>query len=98
MDIATTTMPAPPGGIERGGPDSAGPATGHQGGAVPAAETAGPHTTRLELDIDEATDRVIGRIVDTVTGDVIQQVPREEVVRLIARARELIGRLFDETV
>lgn len=70
-----------------------------------AAQSASPffepalarRETRLELDIDEATQRVVGRFVDAETGEVVRQVPPEEVIRLLARARELLGAILDET-
>lgn len=46
---------------------------------------------RLELDIDRKSGRMIGRIKDRETGELIKQVPSEEMVRLLAKARETIG-------
>ena len=52
---------------------------------------------RTELDVDRPTGLVIGRLVDFETGRVVQQVPSEEAVRILERARQLIGAILDKT-
>jgi hypothetical protein len=54
--------------------------------------------TRMELDIDKPTGRFIGRIVESETGAVVAQVPSEEIIRLLEKTRELVGKLLDKTV
>lgn len=57
-----------------------------------------PGNTQLELAIDNSTGRVIGRIVDTDSGKLVAQIPSEEMLRLIARTKELFGDLVNEKV
>ena len=68
-----------------------------EGGAVRRASPAGPET-RLQIRLDEASGRVVGRYVDVRTGRVVGQVPSEEMLRLLARAREHISRLLDQRI
>jgi flagellar protein FlaG len=55
-----------------------------------------PLPAHVELDIDRGSGRVVGRFIDNQTGDIVRQVPTEEMLRLLAKTRELIGTLFDE--
>ncbi len=57
----------------------------------------GRRHVRLELDIDGATGRVVGKFIDRETGDVIRQVPSEEMMKLLARARELVASILNDT-
>jgi len=56
------------------------------------------NNTQLQLAVDDTTGQVIGRIVDLESGDVVKQIPSDEMLRLIARTKELFGRLVNETV
>nr|WP_240990330.1 flagellar protein FlaG [Cupriavidus taiwanensis] len=47
----------------------------------------------LRFEIDEATHRVITKVIDKETGDLIRQMPTEEVLR-IARAIDKLQGLF----
>lgn len=73
-----------------------------QGETAPAklavSEVIRRQDTRLALDVDEASGRVVGRFIDKETGHVVRQVPPEQMVRLLARARQMIGALLDKTV
>ncbi len=53
---------------------------------------------RLVTDIDQAADRVVGVFVDEKTGEVVDQVPSEAMLRLLAKTRAMLGSLFDEKV
>ncbi|WP_404376489.1 flagellar protein FlaG [Vreelandella aquamarina] len=48
----------------------------------------------LEFDISEQSKRVITRVIDRETGDVIRQIPAEEVLLMAERLEELQGRLI----
>ncbi|MBB2919706.1 flagellar protein FlaG [Cupriavidus alkaliphilus] len=50
-------------------------------------------TIGLRFEIDEATHRVITKVIDKETGDLIRQMPTEEVLR-IARAIDKLQGLF----
>lgn len=55
-----------------------------------------PAVMELELDIDDNTRTVIGRIVNPETGEIVKQIPSEEMVRLMARNAELLGALLNK--
>ena len=61
----------------------------HQGPTIPGV--------RLELRIDEATNRVFGRVIDRETGEEVRQIPAESIRHLQAISRELFDSLIDET-
>lgn len=49
------------------------------------------------LSVDEATERIVAKILDTTNG-VIKQIPPEELLRILAKTREIQGLLFDQNV
>mgnify|MGYP003626496966 CR=1 FL=1 len=54
--------------------------------------------TRVQLDVDSSTGRVIGKVVDKQSGEVMHQLPTPEMLQLIAKAKELFGDLVNEKV
>lgn len=52
---------------------------------------------KLSLDIDEASGRIVGRVVDRSTGETIRQIPSDEMLRLIAATKEFLGSFVDQT-
>ena len=65
--------------------------------------TAGPpprltQNVRVELMIDERTNRVFGRVIDRQTGEEIRQIPAEDIRQLQAISREMFGSILDQTV
>ncbi len=55
-------------------------------------------STKITFDIDEDTGRSVVRVLDKETGEVIRQVPPEELLTLVARMRQLSGLIFSEEV
>lgn len=53
---------------------------------------------KLQLDIDQDSGRVIGRIVDRASGTLIRQIPSDEMLRLIAQTKEMLGAFYDSSV
>lgn len=53
---------------------------------------------RLELRIDDDTNKVFGRVIDRESGEEIRQIPAESIRHLQAISRELFGSLIDEKV
>jgi len=53
---------------------------------------------RADLRFDESINRVVGRIVDESTGKEIREMPPEELRRLYAKTRAMLGPLVDEKV
>ena len=48
----------------------------------------------VEFELNEMPSRVVTRIVDRETGDVLRQIPSEEVLAIAERLEELQGRLI----
>lgn len=55
--------------------------------------TADKAGTRLR--VDGATDRIVAQILDR-KGEVINQIPPEELLKILARTREVYRKLFDQ--
>jgi hypothetical protein len=80
--------------------------TGHGGGAQPdraqfsdieiTPSRSLPAVMELQLDIDQTTRTVIGRIVNPQTGELVKQIPTEEMMHLMARNAELLGTLLNK--
>lgn len=64
--------------------------TPHKGPTIPGV--------RLELRIDEATNKVFGRVIDRATGEEVRQIPAESIRHLQAISRKLFEALVDKTV
>lgn len=50
----------------------------------------------LRFAVHEDTQRLMVRVVNVLTDEVIKEVPPEEVLDTVARIREMIGLLIDE--
>lgn len=48
----------------------------------------------VEFEVNDATSRLVTRIVDRDSGEVIRQIPAEEVMRIAERLAEVQGRLI----
>lgn len=55
-------------------------------------------SAKLELDIDQDSGRVVGRVIDQGTGKLIRQIPTEEMLSLIAQTKEMLGTFYDSSV
>lgn len=101
MEVGTSTTGFGAAAAAKSPASAAAPAR-RDGAAEPksaaAAGTAAVDNVRLALHVDEASGRVVGQVIDQETGDVMRQVPEEEMLRLLAKTREMIGALFNETV
>jgi flagellar protein FlaG len=56
------------------------------------------HNVGLEFSMHEESGRTMIKVVEKDTGDLIKQIPPEEVLELIARMGDVLGILFDERV
>jgi flagellar protein FlaG len=54
--------------------------------------------TQLNFSVHEKTDRIMVRITDQDTGDVIREIPSEEFLNLAAKLQEMVGLMFDMKV
>jgi flagellar protein FlaG len=55
-------------------------------------------STKISFDVDDDTGRAIVRVLNKETGEVIRQVPPEELLTLVARMRQLSGLIFNQEV
>jgi uncharacterized FlaG/YvyC family protein len=51
---------------------------------------------RLDFRIDEATNRIVVKVIDTRTDKVIKEIPPEQLLHLAAKIQEMVGLLVDE--
>ncbi|HDH99765.1 MAG: hypothetical protein DRQ14_03590 [Candidatus Latescibacterota bacterium] len=54
--------------------------------------------THLAFEIDRPSNRIIIKIINTETEEVIRQIPPEELLRIMHYMDELLGLLVDERV
>lgn len=61
-------------------------------------EVADPQGRRLQFEVDEGTGRIVVRVTDPSTGEVLRSVPAEEMLRSAERISkgEAYGLLVDE--
>ncbi|NMB17681.1 MAG: flagellar protein FlaG [Firmicutes bacterium] len=53
---------------------------------------------KLEFSIHEDTNRVIVKVINMETGEVIREIPPEKIVELVAKMDSYLGLLIDEIV
>lgn len=53
---------------------------------------------KLQFRVNNDTNQIVVKVIDTSTDKVIREIPSEEIQRLRARIRETVGLLFDETI
>lgn len=51
---------------------------------------------RLEFSVHEATNRVMVRVLDRETDEVLREIPPEQILDLVAKLQELVGLLVDK--
>ena len=51
---------------------------------------------RLGLGTDEKTDSIVARITEKNTGEVVRQIPSEDLLELKSKLEDLVGMLFDQ--
>jgi uncharacterized FlaG/YvyC family protein len=51
---------------------------------------------RLDFRVDEATRRIVVKVIDTRTDKVIKEIPPEQLLHLAAKIQEMVGLLVDE--
>ena len=54
-------------------------------------ETSTPPNSRLTIEIDEPSGRFVYKAINNDSGETIRQYPHEEILRLLARFREIEG-------
>lgn len=61
-----------------------------------ANESFKPHNRRLEFEPHERTDRMLVKVVDTTTDEIIREIPPEKIIDMVADMLEMAGILIDE--
>lgn len=51
---------------------------------------------RLELDFNQDAGRVVARVLDKGSGELLREIPSKELQQLFAHMREFLGSLVDE--
>jgi flagellar protein FlaG len=54
------------------------------------------HNKRLQFSIHDKTKKILVKVVDELTGEVIREIPPEKVLDMVAMTWEEIGLLVDE--
>lgn len=49
---------------------------------------------KLHLSVDEETGRVVGKIFDRKSGELLWQVPSDDILRLAAATEKMLGPLY----
>ncbi len=90
--------------VKSGGSAQAPPANSQQSADVPGVVSdinqlvSQVSTTKISFDIDEATGQSIIRVVNRETGDIIRQLPTEELLNLVSKMEQLRGLIFDQEI
>ncbi|MFW6138231.1 MAG: flagellar protein FlaG, partial [Spirochaetota bacterium] len=67
------------------------------GNAIQSLKNAGDiFNRRLEFEVDDKTNMIVVKVIDTRTDKVIKEIPPEQIVRLAQKIQEMIGLLVDE--
>ncbi len=53
---------------------------------------------RLQIRMNREINRVVVKVIDRTTDKVIKEIPPEEIQRMAAKMREMIGLLVDEKI
>jgi flagellar protein FlaG len=64
--------------------------------AVARANAIAEGPKRLSLHIHEGSERVVVRIINLETNEVVREFPPEELLNSLTRLREFVGLLMDE--
>jgi flagellar protein FlaG len=60
-----------------------------------ANQLVSEHTRRLSFDLHEDSDRMVVRVIDQDTNEVIRQIPPEQVLASLVELRRFVGLLLD---
>ena len=53
---------------------------------------------RLQLSMNQEINRVVVKVIDRTTDKVIREIPPEQIQRMAAKMREMVGLLVDEKI
>lgn len=55
-------------------------------------------TARVELNFNQDTGRVVARVTDRTSGEVLRELPSKELQQLFSQMREYLGSFVDEEI
>ena len=53
---------------------------------------------KLQFNVNEQLGRVVVKVIDSSTNEIIREIPSEDVQKLQIRMKQAIGVLFDQTI
>jgi len=53
---------------------------------------------RYQFSVDKTTDQLVVKVIDVFTGEIIRQMPPEEMLKLAAQMRHIVGMFMDQLV
>lgn len=54
--------------------------------------------TKLSFAVDQTTNQIVIRVMNTSTNELIRQIPAEDMLRIAGRIKEMLGVVFDKVV
>jgi flagellar protein FlaG len=54
--------------------------------------------TKVSFSYDERTPNPVIKVMDEESGEIIRQIPREEMLHLMSRLREVSGLIFERSI
>lgn len=61
-------------------------------------KTARAFATNLQFSTHEETGRIVVRVIDSETGEVVREIPPERVLAIAASIQEMLGLMLDRKV
>ena len=65
--------------------------------AAPGQSVESVRNVKISGSYDERSGRVVTHVIDRRNGEVVEQYPDEEALRVLAGIREMVGAIVDET-
>lgn len=59
-------------------------------------DTALAFDRKLDFVVHEETNRMMVRVIDSESGEIIREIPPEQLLNIVAKMHELLGLLFDK--
>lgn len=61
-------------------------------------DSLAPRSTVLQLSVDDELGRVVAQVVDRDSGDIVREIPPEELIAMAKTLRALNGQLVDRRI
>ena len=56
------------------------------------------HNVGLRFSVHKPTGRIVVKVIDKETKEIVREIPAEEILNLAAKLDEMIGMIFDKTI